>query len=166
MLTVDYRQLQYRLDKFEADYRQENDKVRSFSSQLERVLEEKSLMQSDLSVKSSEITLLKTNEKRLIRDSTESRERAKSLEEELQKVRSARAVEDLQRKELEDQLEAEAYFSGLYKTQVRELQEEVEEARSRCEELEVEMRDVQDRLHNAMAVHEQESINRQKMEEE
>ncbi len=34
-------------------------------------------------------------------------------------VRSARAVEDLQRKELEDQLEAEAYFSGLYKTQVR-----------------------------------------------
>jgi hypothetical protein len=34
-------------------------------------------------------------------------------------VRSARAVEDLQRKELEDQLEAEAYFSGLYKTQVQ-----------------------------------------------
>jgi len=31
-------------------------------------------------------------------------------------VRSARAVEDLQRKELEDQLEAESYFSGLYKT--------------------------------------------------
>jgi hypothetical protein len=28
-------------------------------------------------------------------------------------------VEDLQRKELEDQLEAEAYFSGLYKTQVK-----------------------------------------------
>jgi hypothetical protein len=37
-------------------------------------------------VKTSEITLLKTNEKRLIRDSTESRERGKSLEEELQKV--------------------------------------------------------------------------------
>jgi hypothetical protein len=37
----------------------------------------------------------------------------------LVKVRSARAVEDLQRKELEDQLEAEAYFSGLYKTQVK-----------------------------------------------
>ena len=43
---------------------------------------------------------------------------------------------------------------------MRELQEEVEEARSRCEELEVEIRDVQDRLHNAMALHEQESINR------
>ena len=60
--------------------------VRNLSAQLERVFEEKSLIQSDLSVKTSEITLLKTNEKRLIRDSTESRERAKSLEEELQKV--------------------------------------------------------------------------------
>jgi len=166
MLTVDNRQLQYRLDKLEADYRQESEKVRNLSAQLERVFEEKSLIQSDLSVKTSEITLLKTNEKRLIRDSTESRERAKSLEEELQKVRSARAVEDLQRKELEDQLEAEAYFSGLYKTQVRELQEEVEEARTRCQELEVEIRDVQDRLHNSSAIHEQESINRKKMEEE
>ena len=63
----------------------------------------------------------------MVKDAAESRERAKSLEEELHKVRlsvltqvslllqvrSARAVEDLQRKELEDQLEADAYFSGL-----------------------------------------------------
>ena len=90
MLTVDNRQLQYRLDKSEADQRAESEKCRSFSSQLERVNEEKSLMQSDLSVKSSEITLLKTNEKRLVRDSAESRERAKSLEEELHKVQSYR----------------------------------------------------------------------------
>ena len=62
--------------------------VRSISAQLERVFEEKSLIQSDLSVKTSEITLLKTNEKRLVRDFTESRERSKSLEEELQKVRN------------------------------------------------------------------------------
>lgn len=75
-------------------------------------------------------------------------------------VRSARAVEDLQRKELEDQLEAEAYFSGLYKTQVRELQEEAEEARTRCQELEAEKAEVEHRLAAALAVHEQESINR------
>merc|ERR1719490_329397 len=73
MLTVDNRQLQYRLDKLEADYRQESEKVRSYAAQLERVPEEKSLMQSEMSVRSSEITLLKTNEKRLVRDSSESR---------------------------------------------------------------------------------------------
>ena len=158
MLTVDNRQLQYRLDKLEADYRQESEKVRSYAAQLERVLEEKSLMQSEMSVRASEITLLKTNEKRLIRDSSESRERFKSLEEELHKIRSARAVEDLQRKELEDQLEAEAYFSGLYKTQVRELQEEVDEGRMKNDELVMEKNELEVKLSNVMMRNEQESI--------
>ena len=160
MLTVDNRQLQYRLDKIEADYRQESEKTRSFSSQLERVLEEKSLMQSDLSVKSSEITLLKTNEKRLLRDSAESRERAKSMEEELHKVRSARAVEDLQRKELEDQLEAESYFSGLYKTQVRELQEEVDEGKTKIEELLIDRNETESKLNSILMRNEQESMSK------
>ena len=61
-------------------------KVRSISAQLERTFEEKSLVQSELNVKTSEMTMLKTNEKRLVRDCAESRERSKSLEEELQKV--------------------------------------------------------------------------------
>ena len=39
--------------------------VRSISSQLERVFEEKSHVQSELSLKNSEMTMLKTNEKRL-----------------------------------------------------------------------------------------------------
>ena len=160
MFQVDNRQLQYRLDKMEADYRQESEKTRSFSSQLDRVMEEKSLMASDLSVKSSEITLLKTNEKRLVRDSAESRERAKSLEEELHKIRSARAVEDLQRKELEDQLEAESYFSGLYKTQVRELQEEVDEGKTKVEELLMDRNEIESKLNNVLMRNEQESMSK------
>ena len=136
MLSVDYRQLQYRADKLEADLRQETEKGRSLYSQLERLREEKSLMQSDLSVQVSEITLLRTNEKRLMREATEYRERAKSLEEELHKVKAARSVDDLQRKELEEQLEAEQYFSTLYKTQVRELQAELDEGKDRSCDLE------------------------------
>jgi chromosome segregation ATPase len=160
MLTVDNRQLQYRLDKLEADYRQESEKVRSLSAQLERTLEEKSLMQSDLSVRNSEITLLKTNEKRLSRECSDNRERAKSVEEELHKLRSARAVDDLQRKELEDQLEAESYFSGLYKTQVRELQEEVEEGRSRLEETVTLKMEIEAQLNSAMNRSDAESMSR------
>jgi Rho-associated protein kinase 2 len=136
MLSVDYRQLQYRADKLEADLRQETEKGRNLYSQLERLREEKSLMQSDLSVQVSEITLLRTNEKRLMREATEYRERAKSLEEELHKVKAARSVDDLQRKELEEQLEAEQYFSTLYKTQVRELQAELDEGKDRSCDLE------------------------------
>ncbi|GFT33561.1 rho-associated protein kinase 2 [Trichonephila clavipes] len=38
-----------------------------------------------------------------------------------------KSMDDLQMKELEDQLEAESYFSTLYKTQVKELKEEIDE---------------------------------------
>ena len=136
MLSVDYRQLQFRTDKLEADLRQETEMGRNLLSQLERLREEKSLMQSDLSVQVSEITLLRTNEKRLMRETAEYRERAKSLEEELHKVKAARSVDDLQRKELEEQLEAEQYFSTLYKTQVRELQGELDDGKEHLSELE------------------------------
>jgi Rho-associated protein kinase 2 len=135
MLSVDYRQLQYRTEKLEADLRQESEKGRNLLSQLERLREEKSLMQSDMSVQVSEITLLRTNEKRLLREAAEYRERAKSLEEELHKARAARSVDDMQKKELEEQLEAEQYFSTLYKTQVRELQGELDEGKEQLAEL-------------------------------
>ena len=72
----------------------------------------------------------------ILRYTFHSRERTKSLEEELHKVKAARSVDDLQRKELEDQLEAEQYFTTLYKTQVRELTDEVDEAKERQQELE------------------------------
>ena len=51
-------------------------------------------MQSDLSAQASEIALLKANEERMLRDSSDYREKAKSLEEELNKLKASRSVED------------------------------------------------------------------------
>ena len=82
------------------------------------------------------------------------------MEEELHKIRSARAVEDLQRKELEDQLEAESYFSGLYKTQVRELQEEVDEGKSKIEELLIDRNETEAKLNGILLRNEQESMSK------
>ncbi len=166
MLTVDYKQLQYRLDKMEGDNRQETERARAASSQLERLREEKSLMQSDLSMHESEVTLLKANEKRLLRDLSDYRERTKSLEEELHKVKAARSVDDLQRKELEDQLEAEQYFSTLYKTQVRELQEEVDEGKERQTELEREKEAAVHQLQQATTRADSEALSRRVAEED
>ena len=165
MLSVDFRQLQYKLEKVEADHRQESEKARGAMASLERLKEEKSLMQSDYSVQASEITLLKTNEKRLLRDLSDHRERTKSLEEELHKVKAARSVDDLQRKELEDQLEAEQYFSTLYKTQVRELQDEVDEAKERHIELEREREAIVNQL-KAVAVKADEEAQHRRVAEE
>ena len=136
MVAVDVRQLQYKLDKMDAELRQEGDKCRGALASVERLKEEKSLLQSEMSVQASEVTLMKTNEKRVLRDLSDYRERTKSLEEELHKVKAARSVDDLQRKELEEQLEAEQYFTTLYKTQVRELTDEVDEAKEKTQELE------------------------------
>ena len=166
MLTVDYKQLQSRLDKMEGDNRQETERARAASSQLERLREEKSLMQSDLSMHESEVTLLKANEKRLLRDLSDYRERTKSLEEELHKVKAARSVDDLQRKELEDQLEAEQYFSTLYKTQVRELQEEVDEGKERQTELEREKEAAVHQLQQATTRADSEALSRRVAEED
>lgn len=166
MLTVDYRQLQYKMDKLEGEARQESEKARSVISQLDRLREEKSLMQSDLSVQDSEITLLKSNEKRLQRDLQDYRERMKSMEEDLHKVKAARSVDDLQRKELEDQLEAEQYFSTLYKTQVRELQDEVDEGKEKQTELESEKEKLMGQLQQLQARADSEALSRRVAEED
>ena len=107
---------------------------------------------------------------------------AKSLEEELYKLKASRSVEDLQKKELEEQLEAEQYFSTLYKTQVRklalkifggqfqillylflqvrELQDEVDEFKDKCSEMEREKEGVALQLQQAKAKADSEALSR------
>merc|ERR1712025_1398557 len=97
------------------------------------------------------------SEKRLQRDLSDYRERTKSLEEELHKVKAARSVDDLQRKELEDQLEAEQYFTTLYKTQVRELTDELDESKDRQLEVEREKQALVDEFKDLAARADQES---------
>ena len=166
MLRIDFQQQGYKLEQLAAESAAELEKSRNAIIALERLREEKSLMQSDYSVQGSEITLLKTNEKRLMRDIAEYRERSKSLEEELHKVRAARSVDDLQRKELEDQLEAEQYFSTLYKTQVRELQDEVDEGKEHVNELEREFENQAQRLQQSIARGDSEALSRRVLEED
>jgi len=48
----------------------------------------------------------------------------------------ARSIDELQLKELQDQLEAEQYFSSLYKTQVKELKEELEDKQKLIKDIE------------------------------
>ncbi len=73
------------------------------------------------------MAILRSRERQLQRELEAARDVARSLEEELHKLRTTKSVDDLQMRELQDQLEAEQYFSTLYKTQVTELREEVDE---------------------------------------
>ena len=53
MMAVDVRQLQYKLDKMDAELRQESDKCRGALASVERLKEEKSLLNSEMSVQAS-----------------------------------------------------------------------------------------------------------------
>lgn len=59
----------------------------------------------------SEATQLRAREAQLLREVTLLRENKRAIEEELHKLKTEHSVTDLQMKELQDQLEAEQYFS-------------------------------------------------------
>ncbi|XP_069698446.1 rho-associated protein kinase 2 isoform X2 [Periplaneta americana] len=179
MLSVDYRQIQQRLQKLEGEHRQENEKVKALQAQIEQEQQKKSTLQSELGVVSSEAAHLRARETQLAREVTQLREGKKSVEEELHKVKSARSVDDLQMKELQDQLEAEQYFSSeenmedssslatetLYKTQAQELREELDERTRAMQELEEERGSLAHQLQIALARADSEALARSIAEE-
>jgi chromosome segregation ATPase len=85
--------------------------VKALQAQVEQEQQKKSALQSEVGLVSSEAAHLRARETQLTREVTQLREGKKSVEEELHKVKTARSVDDLQMKELQDQLEAEQYFS-------------------------------------------------------
>ncbi|XP_065164721.1 rho-associated protein kinase 1 isoform X2 [Atheta coriaria] len=127
MLSVDYRQIQQRLQKLEGEYRQEVEKVKALHSLVEQEQTKKSTMQAELGSALSGIAELKTKESQVLKENAHLQETKKAVEEELYKVKREWSIEQFQIKELQDNLETEQYFSTLYKTQTNELKEELEE---------------------------------------
>uniref|UniRef100_A0A672PMD1 Rho-associated protein kinase 2 n=1 Tax=Sinocyclocheilus grahami TaxID=75366 RepID=A0A672PMD1_SINGR len=68
----------------------------------------------------------------------------RSLEKQNMELRKYRQDSDGQMKELQDQLEAEQYFSTLYKTQVRELKEECEEKNKLYKDMQQNLQELQE----------------------
>ena len=136
MLSVDYRQIQQRLQKLEGEYRQETEKVGVLHSQLESEHCKKSSLLSEFGLQSSEVAHLKSREVQLVKEVQSLRELKKKFEEDMSRVKNAHNADILQMKELQDQLEAEQYFSRLYKTQSSELREEMEERTREIQDME------------------------------
>ena len=132
MLSVDYRQIQQRLQKLEGECRQESEKVTALQSQLDQEHTKKNSLLSDLSLKSSEVAHLKSRENQLQKELTALRENKRKHEEDMSQLKIALNKEILQKKELQDQLDAEQIFSRLYKAQANEHREEIEE---KCREI-------------------------------
>lgn len=108
---------------------------------------------------------LKSREIQLVKEVTQLREMKRKYEEETTKLKNAHNADMSQLKELQDQLEAEQYFSRLYKTQSSELREDVEEKQRTITDLEEDRSNLMHQLQLAIARADSESLARSIAEE-
>ncbi|XP_034235222.1 rho-associated protein kinase 2 isoform X1 [Thrips palmi] len=165
MLSVDYRQIQQRLQKLEGEHRQEVDKVKTLHIQVEQEQQKKNTLQSEVNHQSSTLAALKARHDQLSGEVASLREGKRSAEDDLHRLKTQRSVDELQRKELQDQLEAEQYFSTLYRTQAAELREDLEERQRTLVELEEERGSLTHQLQIALARADSEALARSIAEE-
>ncbi|KAK9879534.1 hypothetical protein WA026_006605 [Henosepilachna vigintioctopunctata] len=165
MLSVDYRQIQQRLQKLEGEHRQEVEKVKALHSQIEQEQQKKTILQTDIGHQLSEIAKLKARESQLALEILQVQEAKRKIEEELYKVKREFQLEQLQLKELQESLETEQHFSTLYKTQTLELKEELEEKLKLNKEYEEERTSIKHQCQLAIARADSEALARSIAEE-
>ncbi|XP_077092781.1 rho-associated protein kinase 2 isoform X7 [Siphateles boraxobius] len=127
MLDCDYKQSLQKLEELRRHKERLTEEVKNFSLKIEQEVQKRTLTQNDLKVQNQQLSTLRTSEKQLKQEINHLLEIKRSLEKQNMELRKERQDSDGQMKELQDQFEAEQYFSTLYKTQVRELKEECEE---------------------------------------
>ncbi|XP_078069256.1 rho-associated protein kinase 2 isoform X4 [Mustelus asterias] len=144
MLDCDIKQAQQKIEELLRQKEKLTEEVKNLSLKIEQETQKRSLTQNDLKMQTQQVNSLKMSEKQLKQEINHLLETKLSLEKQIGELRKERQDADGQMKELQDQLEAEQYFSTLYKTQVRELKEECEEKNKLCKDLQQKMQELQD----------------------
>ncbi|KAM6104635.1 rho-associated protein kinase 1 isoform 2-T2 [Theristicus caerulescens] len=127
MLDFDLKQSQQKLEHLLEQKERLEDEVKNLTLQLEQETNKRIMAQNELKAQAFEADNLKGSEKQLKQEINTLLEAKRLLEFELAQLAKQYRGNEGQMRELQDQLEAEQYFSTLYKTQVKELKEEIEE---------------------------------------
>uniref|UniRef100_A0A8C7P7W4 Rho-associated protein kinase n=1 Tax=Oncorhynchus mykiss TaxID=8022 RepID=A0A8C7P7W4_ONCMY len=139
MLDRDYKQAQHKVDELNTHKDKLAEEVKNLSLGMEQEEQKRRLSQNDLKAQTQQLTALRSSEKQLKQELNHLLDMKQSLEKQNHELRRERQEAEGQLKELKDQLEAEQYFTTLYKTQNRELKEE-------CDERNKLYKDIQQRL--------------------
>uniref|UniRef100_A0A8C1K3F9 Rho-associated protein kinase 2 n=1 Tax=Cyprinus carpio TaxID=7962 RepID=A0A8C1K3F9_CYPCA len=142
MLDCDYKQSLQKLEELRRH--KERLTEENLSLKIEQEIQKRALTQNDLKVQNQQLSTLRTSEKQLKQEINHLLEIKRSLEKQNMELRKERQDSDGQMKELQDQLEAEQYFSTLYKTQVRELKEECEEKNKLYKDMQQSLQELQE----------------------
>ncbi|XP_009100680.1 rho-associated protein kinase 1 [Serinus canaria] len=127
MLDFDLKQSQQKLEHLLQQKERLEDEVRNLTLKLEQETNKRIMAQNELKAQAFESDNLKGSEKQLKQEINTLLEAKRLLEFELAQLAKQYRGNEGQMRELQDQLEAEQYFSTLYKTQVKELKEEIDE---------------------------------------
>ncbi|XP_075272486.1 rho-associated protein kinase 1 isoform X1 [Opisthocomus hoazin] len=127
MLDFDLKQSQQKLEHLLEQKERLEDEVKNLTLHLEQETNKRIMAQNELKAQAFEADNLKGSEKQLKQEINTLLEAKRLLEFELAQLAKQYRGNEGQMRELQDQLEAEQYFSTLYKTQVKELKEEIDE---------------------------------------
>ncbi|XP_051772060.1 rho-associated protein kinase 2 isoform X4 [Ctenopharyngodon idella] len=144
MLDCDYKQSLQKLEELRRHKERLTEEVKNLNLKIEQEVQKRTLTQNDLKVQNQQLSTLRTSEKQLKQEINHLLEIKRSLEKQNVELRKERQDSDGQMKELQDQLEAEQYFSTLYKTQVRELKEECEEKNKLYKDVQQSLQELQE----------------------
>uniref|UniRef100_A0A672L5N8 non-specific serine/threonine protein kinase n=1 Tax=Sinocyclocheilus grahami TaxID=75366 RepID=A0A672L5N8_SINGR len=141
MLEFDLKQSVQKMEQLMNQKERLEEEVKELRVQLEQESGKRVLAQNELKNWTMEAERLKGSEKQLKQEINAALENKRSVEFQLAQLTKQYRGNEGQMRELQDQLEAEQYFSTLYKTQVKELKEEIEEKNRQTQEA---LRKVQD----------------------
>uniref|UniRef100_A0A8C5S592 Rho-associated protein kinase 2 n=1 Tax=Laticauda laticaudata TaxID=8630 RepID=A0A8C5S592_LATLA len=144
MLDCDLKQSQQKINELLKQKDKLSEDVENLTLKIEQETQKRCLIQNDFKMQTQQLNALKMSEKQLKQESNHLIEIKLSLEKQNNELRKERQDADGQMKEIQDQLEAEQYFSTLYKTQVRELKEECEEKAKLCKEIQQKIQELQE----------------------
>ncbi|XP_031734246.1 rho-associated protein kinase 2-like isoform X5 [Anarrhichthys ocellatus] len=144
MLDCDYKQAQQKLDELHAQKEKLSEEVKSLSLRLDQEFHKRSMSQSDLKMQNQQVLVLCSSEKQLKQELNHLLDVKQVLEKQNQELRREKQEAGGQLKELKDQLEAEQYFTTLYKTQIRELKDDGEERNNLFKEVQLRLAEYQE----------------------
>ncbi|XP_052466705.1 rho-associated protein kinase 1 isoform X2 [Carassius gibelio] len=141
MLEFDLKQSVQKMEQLMKQKERLEEEVKELRVQLEQESGKRVLAQNELKNWTMEAERLRGSEKQLKQEINAALENKRSVEFQLAQLTKQYRGNEGQMRELQDQLEAEQYFSTLYKAQVKELKEENEEKNRQTQEA---LRKVQD----------------------
>ncbi|CAH2988953.1 unnamed protein product [Chilo suppressalis] len=165
MLSVDYRQMQQRLQKLEGEHRQESEKVVGLAAALEQERSARLAASSDVAAAEASARAAAAERDARARDLHAVRSALHDASEKLAAASAERDMHVARSEELRSQLESEQHYCLMYRTQASELRAQADESSRAARDLEQERASLMHQLQLAIARADSEAIARSIAEE-